>query len=52
MKYAILNYGFSFICMEDKVVLHNTNVWESHDFKNVISYDLCVQSLLKSKGLL
>ena len=28
---------FPNICIvEDKVVLHNTNVWENHDFENAI----------------
>ena len=46
----IINYGIlklwlshSFCLVDDKVVLHNTNVWENCDFKNITSHDyMCI----------
>ena len=45
MKYSILKSWFShtFCIVENKVVLHNTNAWENHYFKNAIPHDLLVQ---------
>ena len=44
-------FPFILYC-KGKVALHNTNVWENHDFKNVISHDLQVQLFLKNRELL
>ena len=51
MRYGIFKIMVvRYICVvEDKVVLHNTNVWENHDFKISISHDTPVQSLLNFK---